>query len=382
MFVRMRWLVLMVAALLACRDNPPFYANAYFKVVDDRVEIEIYGDPDMTFSIPGLPTEKVGNLPGTAPWKMSVPLDKFKDGENRFEVVFEQRGKQIKQSVSFTKPPGAAKPFVRLAECDSSGTSSGHAKLDAGDLGKVDYCWAWSDGNIRVGWAGSVGGKITVGDATGEIGKDGKAVTAVSVRPLILRAPIRAALGDGAGISTQLPVTFVKGAEKVEGKLSIDLRSAAKDITKALFKDVGGGAPLSGDGASRSKSSLVYLSADKYRAATHYGRLTSVGEVGLVAIGRDIGEPRDGGKCGPYKTTGTPEGAGDMAPRSLVDVQVQVFDATTGQKLGAKDFKADESIACPLFVSSNNKKFETITSRPEEKTIAPWLERVADEGKP
>jgi hypothetical protein len=382
MFVAMRLVLALTLALLSCKENPPFYANAQTKVIDDRVELEFYGDADMTVTVPGMPPTPVATLPGPSPWKMSVPLDKFKDGDNTFEIKYESRGKVVTQTVSFVKPAGAGKAFVRLAECASSGTSGGHAKLEAGDLGKVDYCWAWSDGSIRIGWTGSLGGKLTVGDQTVEMGKDGKAQISYPLRPMIVRAPIRSALSDGAGITTQVPIVFARGSEKIEGKLSIDLSGAAKDITKMLFKDVSGGTPITGDAANRSKNSLVYLPADKYRPAVHFGKLTTVGEVGLVAVGHDIGTPREGSKCGPYSSSkGAPVGDG-MAPRTLVDVQVRVFDATTGEKLGAQDFKADDSIDCPMFASSKGSTWEKIESRPVDKTVGVWLERVADDGKP
>ncbi len=379
----MRVVVLLVV-LLACKGNPPFYASVNAKVVDDRVELEFYGDSDMTVTVPGVAPTRLDALEGTAPWKMTVPLDKFNDGDNTIEIAFEKNGKVVTETVTIRKPPGAGKPFVRLADCASSGTSNGHAKLQAGDFGKIDYCWAWSDGSIRLGWTGSVGGKLTVGDQTVDIGKDGKAQVVYSLRPLILRAPIRSALSDGAGIATTVPFVFAKGAVKLEGKLSIDLAGAAKDITKALFRDVGSGTAITGDAATRSTSSLVYLPADKYRAASHFGKLTTVGEVGLVAIGYDVGTSRDGSKCGPYKSTsekGAPGGDG-MAPRKLVDIQVKVFDATTGTKLGAQDFKADDSIDCPMFASSKGSAWEKIESRPDDKTVGVWLDRVAEDGKP
>lgn len=379
----MRGLLLVVLVLIACKDNPPFYANAQTKLVDDRLVFELYGDPDITIIVPGAPPARFDALEGTAPWKMSVPLDKFKDGDNTFDISFEKGGKVVTQTISFVKPAGAGKPFVRLADCQSSGTSSGHAKLEAGELGKVDYCWAWSDGGIKINWAGSLGGKLTVGDQSAQIGKDGKAQTTFPLRPLILRAPIKAALSDGAGIATKVPVVFTAGSAKIEGTLSIDLSSAAKDITKGLFRDVAAGAPISGDATSRSKSSLVYLPADKYRSAVHFGKLTTVGEVGLVAIGHDTGTPRDGRKCGPYKATGKDSTPGDgMAPRKLVDVQVKLVDATTGEKLGARDFPADDSIDCPMFASSKGGTWEPIESRPTEKTVGAWLERVAEDGTP
>jgi len=379
----MRCVVLLVLSLLACKGNPPFYASVNAKVIDDRVEFEFYGDGDMMVTVPGVPPTRIDTLPGTAPWKMSVPLDKFKDGDNTLEITFEKTGKVVTQTVTFRKPPGADKPFVRLADCTSSGTSHGHAKLEAGDLGKVDYCWAWSDGSIRIGWAGSVGGKLTVGEQTVELGKDGKAQIVYPLRPLLLRSPIRSALSDGAGIATSLPVVFQKGTVKLEGKLAIDLSGAAKEITKALFRDVGSGTPLTGDAVTRVPTSLVYIPAYKYRPASHFGKQTTVGEVGLVAVGYDVGTPREGSKCGPYKATAEKGVTGDgMAPRKLVDIQVKVFDATTGTKLGAQEFKADDSIDCPMFATSKGSAWEPIESRPEDKTVGVWLERVAEDGKP
>lgn len=375
----MRVLLVFVVGLLACKGDPPFHASVYAKVVDDRLELELYGPRDLTVTIPGQPPTPLDTLEGSPP-KLSVPLEGFKDGENTLEVKFEQRGQVVTQTVTFTKPPGAGKPFVRIAECKSSGTSSGHAKLDAGDLGKVDYCWAWSDGNIRVVWKGSVGGKLTVGDQTVDIGKDGKVEIAYPLRPLLLRAPVRSALSDGAGIATQVPVMFAKGTTKLEGKLTIDLSRAAGDLTKVLFSDAASGTPISGDAANRSKNSLVYLSAATYRAAKHFGRQTTVAEVGLVAVAHDLGAPRDGSKCGPYASTRGAPGDG-MAPRDLIDVQVVVIDATSGQKLGSRDFKADNRIECPILATSKGSTWETIKARPD-KAVEAWLTQVAANGGP
>ncbi len=380
----MRALVLVLAllALLACKGNPPFYASVHANVVDDHVDFEFYGDADMTVTVPGVPPARLDTLQGTAPWKMSVPLDKFKDGPNTLAITFEQRGKTVTENVTFTKPPGSGKPFVRLAKCTSSGTSNGHAKLDAGPLGKTEYCWVWSDSSIRIGFVGSIGGKVTVGDQTVEIGTDGKAQVVYPLRPLIVRSPIRSALTDGAGMTTQVPISFAKGGEKIEGKLAIDLAGAAKDLTKTMFKDVGTGTPITGDAASRSKNSLVYISAEKYHPAKHYGRQTTVGEVGLVAVAHDINTPRDGSECGPYKSSSKGASAGGMAPRKLIDVQVEVFDATTGSKLGTRDFVADNSIDCPMFATSKGGTWEPIESRPDDDAVGAWLERVAADGAP
>jgi hypothetical protein len=71
-----------------------------------------------------------------------------------------------------------------------------------------------------------------------------------------------------------------------------------------------------------------------------------------------------------------------MAPRKLIDVQVKVLDATTGEKLGAQDFKADDTIGCPSFVMSKGSAWDAIESRPEDKSVGAWLERVAEDGKP
>lgn len=378
----MRALALLVVLLLACKDNPPFYASVHGKVVDDLLELEFYGDADMTVTVPGMPPTRLDTLKGVSPWKMSVPLDRFKIGDNTVNITFEKRGAVVTQPVTFHKPAGAGKAFARLAECASSGTSNGHAKLDAGALGKVDYCWAWSDGSIRLAWTGSLGGKLTVGDQTVEIGPDGKAQIIYPLRPLIVRSQIRSALSDGAGIAAQVPVVFTKGSEKVEGKLSIDPSGSAKDIAKLLFKDVGMGVPVTGDAANRSVHSLIYIPADKYYPATHFGKPTTVGEVGLVAVGKDTGTSREGSKCGPYKSSSESTPGDGMAPRTLVDIRVDVFDATTGTKLGSQEFKADDSIECPFMATAKGSTWQTIESRPSTKTVGAWLERVAENGKP
>lgn len=373
----MRAVVLLVA-LVACK-NPPFYASVNAKVVDDRVELELYGDPGMTVTIPGQPPVAFESLTGYPP-KISVPLEGYPDGENTLEVKFEARGESVTKTVTFTKAKGAGKPFVRLADCASSSTSGwGSAKLDAGPLGKIEYCWLWSDGAARINVHGSLGGKVTLGDKTVELDKDGKAQIVVPLRPLLVRAPVRAAVSDGAGITSELPVAFARGTTKIDGKVAIDLASAAKDMTRTLFADVTTGTPIAGDAVNRTKSSLVYLPADKYRGPFHHGKLSTVAEVGLVAIGHDT-ESRDGGKCGPYSSTKGAPGDG-MAPRKLIDVEIEVYDAATGQKVGAKAFTADASVECPMIATSKGGVWETVESRPEERVIDAWLDRVAATGK-
>jgi hypothetical protein len=128
--------------------------------------------------------------------------------------------------------------------------------------------------------------------------------------------------------------------------------------------------------------SLIYIPADKYYPATHFGKPTTVGEVGLVAVGKDTGTSRDGSKCGPYKSSSSSTPGDGMAPRKLVDVRVDVFDATTGTKLGSKEFKADDDIDCPFMATAKGSTWETIESRPQTRVVGAWLERVAETGKP
>jgi hypothetical protein len=125
--------------LVACGGSSEPSGNAYAKVIDDRVEFEIFGDPDLTVTIPGLPPSPIRTYTLQKP---SLPLDRFADGENTIDITYEVRGTKTVQHLTFTKPPGASKPFLRLVECAMSNHTGGSevAALDAGQYGQQKYC--------------------------------------------------------------------------------------------------------------------------------------------------------------------------------------------------------------------------------------------------
>jgi hypothetical protein len=144
----------------------------------------------------------------------------------------------------------------------------------------------------------------------------------------------------------------------------------------ALAAEAGGSAkPLTG-----TRQSLIYLPAETYLGPHHFGKATAVGEVGLVAIARD-GDPKDAPACGPYAVTGSASGGGNggMAPRKLIDIEVDVYDTATGDKLTTKKFEGDYD-ECPMIATSTNGVWEVIESRPDEKVVNRWLTKIAEKG--
>lgn len=354
--------------IAACGGSYEPSGNTYAKVIDDRVEFEVFGDPELTVSIPGLPPAPISAYHLKKP---SLPLDRFTDGENTIEITYEARGTRTTQRVTFTKPAGSGKPFLRLAECAmSTGTgSSDAAALDAGEYGQQKYCWLWSDGAIRIRVAGSSGATVTVGDVSATVGADGHAQLVYPVRPLLLRAPVRSAISDGAGVTETVPIRLTKGDAKLEGQLAIDLSSAAKALSRKLLAE---GLPQ--DKSVRTRASAIYLPAEPYLGPFHVGKATALGEVGLVATARDT-ETRSAAKCGPYASTKGAPGDG-MAPRSLIDIEVTVVDTTTGDEVGKRAFKAVEN-DCPMIATSKNGTFEPIQTRPDAKVVTAWLGELA-----
>jgi hypothetical protein len=228
----------------------------------------------------------------------------------------------------------------------------------------------WSDGAIRIRVAGSRGATVTIGDVSGTVAGDGHAQLAFPVHPILLRAPVRSAISDGAGIAVSVPIRMVKGDVTLAGQLAIDLASSAKDLTRKLLAE-----GLTGDKATpRTRASAIYLPAEPYRGPFHTGKATSLGEVGLIATARDT-TARSGAKCGPYASTKGAPGDG-MAARSLIDIEVTVVDTVTGEQVATRAFKAVED-ECPMIATSKGGVFEAIETRPDAKVVTAWLDQLA-----
>ena len=375
----MRLVLLAPVVVLACK-NSDYVGSVYAKVVDDRVELEMFGDPGTLVTLGDQPPAPLETYQRTRP---VLPLDGFPDGPNTIEVRFEVRGKTHTLQATFTKPAGAGKPYLRLGTCGypSNNPGSVAVKVEGGPLGRADHCWVWSDAAIRLRIEGPIGSAVTIGDQTATIGPDGGAELAVSLRGVILRAPVTTAIGDGAGLGLEVPVRLTRGETTLDGTLAIDVARAAKDLSRRLFTAVTTGVPLAAEAGGEAalagdRQSLAYLPATAYRGPLHYGKATAVGAVGLVAIARDC-EATAAPPCGPYRTTGGEASA--MAPRQLVDIEVDVFDAATGARLTTRAFSADHE-ACPMFATSSGGSWQTIESRPDAKIVARWLTQIAEKG--
>ena len=267
----------------------------------------------------------------------------------------------------------AADPSPHLA-ATSCGLPSGNADVVAkvgGSFGKVDVCWVYSDGTVRVELDATPKAVLTAGGAKQTVGDDGKAEVTIDLDGALLRAPIASAIGDGAGIAAA--PTSVKleppGAPPITGTLDVTLGDAAAKRTHALLAAIPSGAalPRAALGATPPavvRGSLVALPSTDYEKMTAIGKAATLGQLDLVAVRKD-GTRHAAPDCGPYDNFG-------MLPHVDVETTVTVYEATTGKQVAQRTF-ADAYEDCSMFVTGYAGEKPTIESRPAEPQIDEWL---------
>jgi hypothetical protein len=360
--------MVLMLALVACGNSDHYLGSTNVNVVDDRVEIKIFGEPGTTVEVAGQPPAKT---PREEP--IIVSLDGFPDGPNEIPLTFtDPRGKKGILKASFVKPPGAGKPYLRVTGCQHVGMGAPAVKV-TGPFGEVEYCWVHSDGMVRLEVEAPAGGKLTADGNPIAVAASGKTLVPVDLNKALLEAPIIPALSDGAGVkSAMVALELVKGTQPpLAGQVEVNLQRGIKEFASKKLALVATGVPLvpgvteAGASVKSPRRSLVYVS---HYDAKHLGRATTVGEVDLVAVSRDL-EARDGEACGPYGSEGKV-----TAPvvRKLVDIEVNVYDTRTGERVDGKTFSEGHD-DCPMMVFTTNGKADAVESRPQGVVVERWL---------
>jgi hypothetical protein len=262
-------------------------------------------------------------------------------------------------------------PHLSAKSCGlPSGNTDVVAKL-GGSFGKVDVCWVYSDGTVRVELDATPKGVLTVAGAKQTVGDDGKAEATVGLDGALLRAPIASAIGDGAGIT--VPPTDVKfeppGATPITGTFELSLGDAAAKRTHQLLAAVPTGAALPRTALGPNppdvvRGSMVALPSEDYEKMTVVGKAAALGQLDLVAVRKD-GTRHAAADCGPYDNFG-------MLPHVDVETTVAVYEATTGKKVAEHTF-ADGYEGCSMFVSGYAGEKPTVESRPSDASVNDWL---------
>jgi len=265
-------------------------------------------------------------------------------------------------------------PHLAAQSCAlPKGDSSTVARV-GGSLGKVDVCWVFSDGTVRVELDATPAGTLTINGAKQTVGDDGKADVTIDLDPPLLRAPLASAIGDGAGITA--PAVAVQldppGAPPIKGTLEIALGDAAARRTRALLGALPSGAtlPRSELGATPPeivRGSMVVVPAEEFAPLATLGKPSTLGQLDLVAIVKD-GARHAAPDCGPYDNFG-------MLPHQLVDANVVVYEASTAKKIAERTF-SDGYEDCAMFVTGYAGQKPTVESRPVATAIDGWLADV------
>jgi hypothetical protein len=264
-----------------------------------------------------------------------------------------------------------ASPHLAAKSC---GLPAGNADVVAkigGSLGKIEVCWVYSDGTVRVELDATPKAVLTAGDVKQTVGDDGKAEVTIGLDDALLRAPIASAIGDGAGIS--VPAVNVKleppGAAPINGTLEVELGDAAQRRTRALLAAVPTGAALPRTALGPNppdvvRGSMVALPAVDYEKMTAIGKAAPLGQLDLVAVTRD-GARHGATDCGPYDNFG-------MLPHVQIEATVTVYEAATGKKVAEHTF-ADRYEECSMIVSGYAGEKPTVESRPDGALVTDWL---------
>jgi hypothetical protein len=265
-------------------------------------------------------------------------------------------------------------PHLAAKSCALPQGDAGTVARVGGSLGKVDVCWVYSDGTVRVELDATPKAQLIAGGAKQVVPDDGRADVTIDLDPALLRAPIASAIGDGAGISA--PAVAVRlepaGAAPIEGTLEVAFGDAAARRTRALLAAVPTGAtlPLGDLGAAPpqvARGSMIVVPAVEYTPMLAIGKATTLGQLDLVAIEKD-GARHAAPDCGPYDNFG-------MLPHAQVDAIVTVYEATTAKKVAEKTFDAGFE-DCSMFVSGYAGQKPTVESRPTAESVSAWLGEV------
>lgn len=266
------------------------------------------------------------------------------------------------------RPEVDASPHLAAKSCDlPKGDTSTVARV-GGTLGKVEVCWVFADGTVRVELDATPRASLTIGGVKQTVPDDGHVDATIELDPALLRAPVASAIGDGAGI-TAPPVALEldpPGAAPIKGTLEVSLGDAAARRTRTLLAALPSGAPLprGTNPPAIVRGSMVVMPAEEYAPLTTVGKPATLGQLDLVAIVKD-GAHHAAAECGPYDNFG-------MLPHEQLESIVTVYEAATGAKVDEHTF-ADGYEDCSMFVSGYAGQKPTVESRVAHRAIDAWL---------
>jgi hypothetical protein len=267
-------------------------------------------------------------------------------------------------------------PHVALRDCalpDGNGPTPPIAKL-SGDFGSQEYCWMFGDGTIKMSIEATPGAKLTVGADSQTVPDDGLAQVVIDLDASILPVDVASMLEGGGHVPHQQLAVKLEpptGAP-IDGTIEVDVSDALAERARTMLEGVPKGAPVPRKELANApevvQGSMVYLPADPYSKLSAVGKTAPLVGLDLVAKAKDTAR-HDGGACGPYE--------GNInAPRTLIDISVDVYDAQTGNPVATHAF-TDGHEDCPMFAMSTGGQMDLIESRPDDKVVVAWLEQIA-----
>lgn len=291
-----------------------------------------------------------------------LALDPFKPGRNELKVTVTQGGATAEESAAFTAPEGAGAPFLQIHDCARlpDGTSSTDVRSR---FGRANGCKARKDAPHTLVASANPGAKVKVGGKEMTAGPDGEITLELDAAAGLLDMQVGASKAQRSEIPFSVEVRAGAG-EPLRGDIRLSADGDA--LLRSWLKGFTPGKPLAaGVGAGEGAIAIYAPQEGRPRIVGGPGPLR---DVRLVAIGKE--RPlREAGSCGPYESD---KGGVFSAPRRDHDVDITVYDATTGEKREEKGFSA-KGTECPAYASMVDFKVRAVDVYPEDADIAAWL---------
>lgn len=291
-----------------------------------------------------------------------LALDPFKPGRNELTVTVSQGGGEVEEKVVFTAPEGTGAPFLQIHDCARvpGGTSSSDIRSR---FGRVNGCKAQKDAPHTLVASANPGAKVKVAGKEITAGQDGEITLSLDAAAGLLDMQVGSARGQRAEIPFSVEVQAGAG-EPLRGDIRLSADGDA--LLDAWLKGFTPGKPLAA-GIGTGKGAIAIYAPQEGRPWI-VGGPGPLRDVRLVAIGKE--RPiREAGSCGPYESD---KGGMFSAPRRDHDVDITVYDATTGEKRAEKAFSA-KGTECPAYASMVDFKVRPVDVYPPGEEVSQWL---------
>jgi hypothetical protein len=235
-------------------------------------------------------------------------------------------------------------------------------------LGSLAACTVWTDGTIHLWLDVTPNSTLKLGAAELAVPAGGLVSPPIDLDPLIIAAPIPKAIDfDGTNpLELALPLTLTPaGGPALTGELALDLDDAGparlRTLLRAVATDRLARAPAGAPVPAVAKGTLIYVPVEDTRPMAFAGASVTVGELDLVAIARDGEAHVAATGCGPYEQLG-------VVPQQEVSVDVDVYEVSTGNKLGTRHV-ATGYAHCPTMHVRLPDEDRTVKSRPDADVV-------------